>query len=264
MKLTRFTINDRVLNGMIDGDKVRLINGSFFDLPIGEWAAVDTETFSIDEVRLLAPVEPSKVVAIGLNYKAHAAEFDKELPEEPMIFLKPSTSVIGPEDEIIYPGHMSRRVDFEAELGIVIGAECRMIRDEQAPLYILGYTCVNDVTARDLQGRDVQYTRAKSFDTFCPVGPWVETELDPSDVRIESLVNGEPRQDARTSDMIFTVNEIVSFVSKVMTLLPGDIIATGTPSGVGKIYPGDRVDVRIENLGTLTNTVGGTRKPLVQ
>ena len=206
-------------------------------------------------MRLLAPVEPSKVVAIGLNFKAHAAEFNKELPTEPMLFLKPSTSVIGPGEEIVYPSHMSYRVDYEAELGVVVGTRAHEVAVDRAADHILGYTCVNDVTARDLQGRDVQYTRAKSFDTFAPLGPWIETELDPLDVRIESFLNGEPRQSSSSSDMIFNVFELLSFVSHVMTLLPGDVIATGTPSGIGKMKPGNTVEVRVEGIGSLMNTV---------
>jgi 2-keto-4-pentenoate hydratase/2-oxohepta-3-ene-1,7-dioic acid hydratase in catechol pathway len=212
-------------------------------------------TFPLDTVTLLAPVEPSKVVAIGLNFKAHAAEFDKELPTEPMLILKPSTSVIGPGASIVYPSHMSHRVDYEAELGVVIGSRTHEVSVEEAQSRILGYTCVNDVTARDLQGRDVQYTRAKSFDTFAPIGPWIETELDPTDVLIESYLNGEVRQSMSSSDMVFNVFELVSFVSHVMTLLPGDVIATGTPSGIGKMKPGNTIEVRIAGIGSLVNTV---------
>ena len=213
----------------------------------GEWP--------LDKVDLLAPVTPSKVVAIGLNYKAHAEEFGKDLPAEPMLFLKPPNCVIGPGSDILYPAHMSHRVDYEAELGVVIGATARGVTPDEASGHILGYTCFNDVTARDLQGRDVQYTRAKGFDTFGPTGPWIETELDPGDVRVEAYLNGEKRQDCSTGDMIFNVYELVSFVSRVMTLLPGDIIATGTPPGVGKMKPGDEVEIRLSGIGSLVNRV---------
>ncbi len=203
----------------------------------------------------MVPCEPSKIIAIGLNYKAHAAEFNKPLPEEPMLFMKPSTAIIGPGDEIIYPHHMSRRVDYEGELGVVIGKKAYMVKKEEAKDYILGYTCFNDVTARDLQGKDIQYTRAKGFDTFAPMGPWIETDLNPLDVRIETYLNDEKKQDTSTKDMIFDVYHLLSFVSHVMTLLPGDVIATGTPSGVGKMKPGDKVEIRIEGIGSLVNTV---------
>jgi len=213
--------------------------------------------FALKDVKLLAPVVPTKIVAIGLNYKAHAAEFGKPLPETPLLFMKPSTTVIGPNDAIVYPSHMSRRVDYEGELAVVIGARTKDVTRADAPGCILGYTCINDVTARDLQGKDGQFTRAKGFDTFAPMGPWIETGLDPQALRIETFLNGEKRQDTSTSDMIFGVYEIVSFVSQVMTLLPGDVIATGTPPGVGKMKPGDTVEVVIEGIGRLGNTVVG-------
>jgi len=216
--------------------------------------------FALKDVRLLAPAEPTKIVAVGLNYKAHAAEFGKPLPDVPLLFMKPSTAVIGPGDGIVYPSHMSHRVDYEGELAVVIGRTTKGVTKEGAPDCILGYTCINDVTARDLQGKDGQFTRAKGFDTFAPIGPWIETALDPQNVRIETFLNGEKRQDTSTSDMIFGVYDIVSFVSQVMTLLPGDIIATGTPSGVGKMKPGDSVEVVIEGIGRLGNTVVGSRE----
>ena len=209
----------------------------------------------LDKVKLLAPVLPSKIVAIGLNYKAHAAEFGKPLPEEPMIFIKPSTAVIGPDEEIVYPAHMSHRVDYEGELGVVIGKKAKEVPASGAAEYILGYTCVNDVTARDLQGKDIQYTRAKGFDTFAPVGPSIETGLNPLDATIQTYLNGQLKQNTSTKDMIFNVFQLVSFVTHVMTLLPGDIVSTGTPSGIGKMRPGDIVEVRIEGIGGLKNRV---------
>jgi len=256
LKICRFTEGNggAVHWGVIEGGFVRELDGSPF-----EGAALfemkKGEPRELGKVRLLSPVAPSKIVAIGLNYRAHAAEFDKELPEEPMLFMKPSTAVIGPEDFIIYPSHMSHRVDYEGELAIVIGSKAKDVPAERAASYILGYTCFNDVTARDLQGKDKQYTRAKGFDTFACVGPCIQTDLDPLNVRIQTYLDGEKKQDTSTSDMIFNAFELVSFVSHVMTLLPGDIIATGTPSGVGKMKPGNIVEVSIDGIGTLKNTV---------
>jgi len=250
LKLARFLKDSSIKFGVVEGGNVIEIEGSIF----GNFKKTSV-SYKRSDVKLLAPCEPSKVIAIGLNYKAHAAEFNKPLPEEPMIFMKPSTSVIGPEAEIVYPTHMSRRVDYEGELAIVINRKARMVKKEDAREYILGYTCFNDVTARDLQGKDIQYTRAKGFDTFAPMGPWIETELNPADVRIETYLNSEKRQDTSTRDMIFDVYHLLSFVSHVMTLLPGDVITTGTPSGVGKMKPGDKVEVRIEGIGSLVNTV---------
>ena len=250
MKLARFLKDGLVKFGIVEGENIIEIEGSIF----GSFKKTAI-SHKLDSVKLLAPCEPSKIIAIGLNYKAHAAEFNKPLPEEPMIFMKPPTAVIGNGEEIIYPHHMSRRVDYEGELGVVIGKKAHMVKKEEAKDYILGYTCVNDVTARDLQGKDVQYIRAKGFDTFAPIGPWIETDLNPLNVRIETYLNGEKKQDASTHDMIFDIYHLLSFVSHVMTLLPGDVIATGTPSGIGKMKPGDKVEVRIEGIGSLVNTV---------
>ena len=250
MKIARFLHQGSSRFGIVE-------DGTIFDAPgeIGGDFTRGEGSYRLDEVRLLPPSLPSKIVAIGLNYRAHAAEFNKTLPEDPMIFMKPPTALIGHGDEIVYPAHMSRRVDFEAELAVVIGKECRMVAEDEAESVIFGYTCFNDVTARDLQKTDTQYARAKGFDTFAPLGPWIETEYDPRAVRIESYLNGERRQDTSTEDMIFDVFRLVSFVSRVMTLLPGDVIATGTPSGVGKMKPGDVVEIRIEGIGGLVNRV---------
>jgi 2-keto-4-pentenoate hydratase/2-oxohepta-3-ene-1,7-dioic acid hydratase in catechol pathway len=250
LKLARFLKGGLIKFGIVEDENIAEIEGSIF----GSFKKTAI-SHKLNSVKLLAPCEPSKIVAIGLNYKAHAAEFNKPLPEEPMIFMKPSTAVIGPGDEIIYPHHMSRRVDYEGELGVVIGKKAHMVKKEEAKDYILGYTCINDVTARDLQGKDVQYIRAKGFDTFAPIGPWIETDLNPLNVRIETYLNGEKKQDTPTHDMIFDVYHLLSFVSHVMTLLPGDVIATGTPSGIGKMKPEDKVEVRIEGIGSLVNTV---------
>jgi 2-keto-4-pentenoate hydratase/2-oxohepta-3-ene-1,7-dioic acid hydratase in catechol pathway len=205
-------------------------------------------------MRLLSPCLPTKIVALGVNYRSHGEEMKSSLPAEPLIFIKPSTSVIGTEDNIIYP-ESSQRVDYEGELGVVIKSVARGVAREKAADYILGYTCVNDVTARDLQTKDRQWTRAKGFDTFCPIGPCIETELDPSDLALETVLNGETRQQTRTSQLIFPVDFLVSFISHIMTLLPGDVVATGTASGIGPMQPGDIVEVKIEGIGTLRNYV---------
>ena len=251
MRLARFSKDGGAHYGVIDGAFIYPVDREAFfgGMPLGD------EGVPLSEVRLLAPCEPTKIVALGLNYRAHAEEFNLTIPEEPLIFLKPPSSVIGPGGEIVYPSHMSRRVDYEGELAVVIGKTASRVAPEEAEEYILGYTCFNDVTARDLQKKDGQWSRAKGFDTFSAMGPWIETDMDPGDAAIETILNGETRQRGTTADMIFSVPEIVSFVSKVMTLLPGDVIATGTPPGVGKMKPGDRVDVRVGGIGTLSNTV---------
>ncbi len=259
MRICRFSAENKIFLGVIEEEAVYGVEEKF-PQPPGDADEIrkltkGASSRKLSSVGLLSPARPTKIVAIGLNYKAHAAEFNKPLPEEPMIFLKPSTAVIGPGDSIIYPSHMSRRVDYEGELALVIGRKAKDVPVERARDYILGYACFNDVTARDLQGKDIQYTRAKGFDTFACVGPWIETGLDPLNARIETYLNREKRQDTSTSDMIFNVYELLSFVSYVMTLLPGDIITTGTPSGVGKMKPGDTVEVRIDGIGSLINTV---------
>ncbi len=212
-------------------------------------------TFPLDDVRLLAPVLPSKVVAVGRNYADHAREMGGEPPAEPVLFLKPSTAVVGHGDPIAYPVKLTQRVDFEGELAVIIGRLCREVPAAQAAEVIFGYTCANDVTARDLQARDGQWTRAKGFDTFCPLGPWIETDADPADLQLTTEVNGEVRQQARTSQLLYDVPALVEYVSTVMTLLPGDVLLTGTPAGVGPLEDGDEVSVTIENVGSLRNTV---------
>jgi len=208
------------------------------------------------DAALLCPVQPSKIVCIGRNYREHAAELGNEVPSEPLIFLKPPSSLLDPDGKIMLPP-ISHRVDYEGELGVVIGRGCRNLKsDEDARPYILGYTCVNDVTARDLQKKDVQFTRGKGFDTFCPVGPVVTDEVDPwSGVAVKTRVNGEMKQDGNTRDFIFALDAVIRFISQVMTLLPGDLIATGTPSGVGPLQAGDLVEVTVAGVGTLRNTV---------
>ncbi len=211
--------------------------------------------YPLADVRLLAPVLPSKIVAIGRNYEDHARETGAEPPAEPLIFLKPSTAVVGPGDAIVRPLRLSKRVDFEGELAIVFGRLCRDVPPARVPEVIFGYTCANDVTARDLQASDGQWARAKGFDTFCPLGPWIETGLDPGDVRLTTTVNGSLKQDARTSLLIQDITTLVAYVTAVMTMLPGDVLLTGTPAGIGPLQAGDTVSVTVEGIGSLTNRV---------
>ncbi|MEJ5186738.1 MAG: fumarylacetoacetate hydrolase family protein [Candidatus Geothermincolales bacterium] len=250
MKLARFLYRGRIRFGVVDGETVRELVGTPF-----QGIHESGEAFPLGEVDLLPPVFPQKILAVGLNYRDHAEEFGMPIPDEPVLFMKPPSSLLPHGGRIIYP-EMSRRVDYEAELALVVSAECRDVSVEEAGKYILGYTCANDVTARDLQAKDGQWTRAKSFDTFCPLGPFIETEADPSDLAVRLYLNGELRQSSRTSAMIFGPAELLSFVSRIMTLYPGDVILTGTPSGVGEMRPGDRVEVEIEGVGRLANTVG--------
>jgi 2-keto-4-pentenoate hydratase/2-oxohepta-3-ene-1,7-dioic acid hydratase in catechol pathway len=211
--------------------------------------------FALDQVRLLAPILPSKVVCIGRNYADHIAELGNQRPEEPIIFLKPSTSVIGAGDPIRRPTAISARIDYEGELAVVIGRVCRDVPPERAAEVIFGYTCANDVTARDLQSKDGQWTRAKGFDTFCPLGPWIETDVNASDLALTTRLNGEIKQESRTSLLLNDIPTLVAFVTAVMTLLPGDVLLTGTPAGVGPMDRGDEVSVTIEGIGSLTNPV---------
>lgn len=212
--------------------------------------------YSLSQIILLAPVEPSKIVCVGLNYKDHVKESQSatEIPESPVLFLKPPSALIGPGEKIIHP-ELSERVDYEAELGIVIGRKCYQVAEVEAEDYIFGFTCANDVTARDLQKSDGQWTRGKGFDSFCPVGPWIINNLAYGDLSIESYLNGDLKQSARTSMMIFSVPFLISFISKVMTLNPGDLIMTGTPAGISPMQRGDRIEVRIEGIGSLVNDV---------
>ena len=212
-------------------------------------------TLALDEETFLAPVAPSKVVCVGRNYREHAAELGNKMPDEPLLFLKAPSAVIGPEDRIELP-QASQQVEHEGELGVVIGRSTRGLTQHDNPLdYVFGYTCVNDVTARDLQRKDVQFTRGKSFDTFCPVGPWIETELDPTNVAVTTRLNGEIKQQGNTADMAFPVAFLIRYISEIMTLYPGDLIATGTPAGVSKMKDGDTVEVEVAGLGVLRNQV---------
>ncbi|MFN8148246.1 MAG: fumarylacetoacetate hydrolase family protein [Candidatus Nanopelagicales bacterium] len=260
MKIARFsgpdgTVGFGVVDGVgPDGD----VDGSATITPIlgHPYGVLEIAgpALPLADVRLLAPVLPSKIVAVGKNYAAHAQEMGGEVPVEPMIFLKPSTAVIGPGDPIALP-EQSERVEHEAELAVVIGRLCSEVPVRRVPEVVLGYTCANDVTARDLQASDGQWGRAKGFDTFCPLGPWIETELDPTSLSVRCRVNGDVRQDGTTADLVRGVDELVAWISNVMTLLPGDVILTGTPAGVGPLVDGDTVSVSLSSIGTLTNRV---------
>jgi 2-keto-4-pentenoate hydratase/2-oxohepta-3-ene-1,7-dioic acid hydratase in catechol pathway len=255
MKICRFIDPEtqRPRFGMIDGEAVYALHG---ELSAGDLALEEAERVTaLEGVRLLAPVTPSKVVCVGRNYREHAAELGNPMPAEPLLFLKAPSAVIGHEETVELPAD-SQRVEHEGELAVVIGRRARRIAEAEDPLaYVLGYACLNDVTARDLQRKDVQFTRAKSFDTFCPVGPFVVTGLDPLDLKVETRVNGEVRQSGRTSAMAFPVPFLLRYISNVMTLEPGDVIATGTPAGVGPMLDGDVVEVEVEGVGTLRNPV---------
>ncbi len=250
MKIYRFKHEDMVAYGVLKEDRLHPIEGSIF-----RSFRTARRSFPIGDVILLPPVKPSKIIAVGVNYKDHALEQGRALPKEPLIFLKPPSAVVGPNDIIVYPS-MSKRVDYEGELALVIRKKAfRLQEKEGINDYILGYTCFNDVTARDLQEKDGQFTRAKSFDTFAAVGPCISTETDPRRLRIKTFLNGKLRQSGNTRNLIFPIPHIVRFISQVMTLNPGDVITTGTPAGVGPMNPGDRVDVQIEGIGTLSNKV---------
>ncbi len=262
MRICRFTTGEDPLYGVLTGDvdqfgqpgEDAVIVGLAGD-PLYVGIKLLEHEYKLDDVRLLAPVLPrSKVVGIGRNYAAHAAELGHEIPSEPLMFLKPNTSVIGPDEKIFYP-RQTEELHYEGELAVVIGRICRDVPAEKAADVIHGYTVANDVTARDLQRKDGQFTRAKGFDSFCPLGPWVETELDTSDLQVQTYLNGDLKQDGSTKDMIFDVPALVAYVSSVMTLLPGDVILTGTPEGVGPMAVGDEVEVSIAGIGTLTNKV---------
>lgn len=264
MKIVRFRKGKGTYYGIVEGSLVNELKGDIF-IPLEKKShpnfisgsaryKLTGKKYRLDELKILAPCQPTKIVALGLNYCSHAEELKMKLPEDPLLFLKPSTAVIGPNEHIIYPA-MSHRVDYEAELGVVIGRETKGVSEDESREYILGYTCFNDVTARDIQGKDKQFTRSKGFDTFAPVGPWIETELNPANLKVESYLNGEQRQSATTADLIFSVFQLVSFISNVMTLLPGDVIATGTPAGIGPMQVGDTVEIVVEGIGTLKNEV---------
>jgi 2-keto-4-pentenoate hydratase/2-oxohepta-3-ene-1,7-dioic acid hydratase in catechol pathway len=266
VRIARFTTGDDPTYGVVSGELDQFGQAADDSVvvelsgdPLYAGIQPTQQQHKLSDVRLLAPVIPrSKVVAIGRNYAAHAAELGHDVPDEPLMFLKPNTSVIGPGDQIFYPPQ-TQRVDYEGELAVVIGRICRDVPPEQATDVIFGYTIANDVTARDLQKSDGQWTRAKGFDSFCPLGPWIETDLDPQTfaegVSIQTHLNGDLVQDGSTRDLIFDIPTLVAHITSVMTLLPGDVILTGTPEGVGPMEPGDEVEVSVAGLGALTNTV---------
>jgi 2-keto-4-pentenoate hydratase/2-oxohepta-3-ene-1,7-dioic acid hydratase in catechol pathway len=250
IKIVRYRLDGKVAYGLLDGTDIRHLDAEpWLDPAPGPVVA------GLDQVELLAPCRPTKIVAVGLNYAGHAAEVGAGIPSEPLIFLKPPSAVLDPGAAIVYPGHLSQRVDYEAELAVVIGRRAERVRRKEAGSFVAGYTCANDVTARDLQRQDGQWSRAKGFDTFCPLGPWIVKGLDPSDVAVRCRVNGELRQDGRTADLIFDVEALIAHISAVMTLEPGDVILTGTPAGIGPLQPGDRVAVEVEGIGILENQV---------
>jgi 2-keto-4-pentenoate hydratase/2-oxohepta-3-ene-1,7-dioic acid hydratase in catechol pathway len=249
MRIVRYSHQGEVGFGIHEDETVAAISPH----PFGDFQYTGQE-LPAGELRLLAPVQPSKVVAIGRNYAEHARELGNEVPPEPVLFLKPPTSVIGPDDPIVRPEGVGR-VDYEGELAVIVGKPVRRLDPGEAIQAVLGFTCANDVTARDLQRSDGQWTRGKGFDTFCPLGPWIETDLDSSDLALHTLVNGEVRQHARTSQLEHGVADLMAFVSRVMTLLPGDVLLTGTPAGVGPLEVGDRVEVEVEGIGVLANQV---------
>ena len=264
MKYCRFRLGRRVHHGLIESVDGRDMISVMLGVPPHDTDPIGTvipdfippERIPLAEAELLAPVHPHKIICVGRNYSEHAAELGHEVPSEPLLFLKPPSSIIGPGADIRLPA-ISERVDYEGELGVVIKRTCRNLRDGQdVTPFIFGYTCVNDVTARDLQKKDNQWTRAKGFDTFCPVGPIITDEIDPkAGVQVQTSVNGVRHQDGNTRDFIFPVDEVVRYISRIMTLFPFDLIATGTPKGVGPLKPGDVVAVKIEGIGTLTNNV---------
>lgn len=249
MDIVRFSHHGESHYGVVADGVIRELHGTPF-----HGLEYTGREHPMEGTRLLAPCQPSKIVCLGVNYHAHAREMEHRIPDAPLIFLKPSTAVIGPEADIIYP-ESSQRVDYEAELAVVIKKAAWRVSKASAPDYILGYTCFNDVTARDLQKIDGQWTRAKGFNTFAAVGPWISTGIDASSLTVETYLNGERRQHGNTGDLIFHIDYLIHFITHVMTLLPGDIVATGTPSGIGPMQPGDMVEVRIENIGTLRNYV---------
>jgi 2-keto-4-pentenoate hydratase/2-oxohepta-3-ene-1,7-dioic acid hydratase in catechol pathway len=251
MRIVRFEAANSIRYGIVEGDNIHTLKESPFT---NSEFKFDNTTYPLSDTKLAAPCEPSKLVCLGLNYQPHAQEVKLNLPSRPLIFLKPSTSVIGTDNDIVLPLDW-RRVDYEGELGVVMGKRGRFIKEENVSEYILGYTCVNDVTERTAQKDDVQWTRAKSYDTFAPVGPWIETDIDPSNLMLETYLNGELKQSASTAELIFKIPELISYISEIMTLLPGDIISTGTPAGISGMKPGDVVEVKIEKLGTLRNKV---------
>lgn len=255
VRIARFTTDEDPRYGVVGGQEGEEVVAAMVGDPLYVGVELTGEQMPLSEVRLLAPVIPrSKVACVGRNYAAHAAELGNDLPDEPLVFLKPNTSVVGPFDPVVYPTQ-SNDVHFEGELAVVIGRICRDVPPTRVADVVFGYTIANDVTARDLQAKDGQWARAKGFDSFCPLGPWIETQFDPSDVEVRTELNGEVKQRGRTSLMMYDVPTVIAYITSFMTLLPGDVILTGTPGGVGPMVPGDDVSVSIEGIGILTNKV---------
>lgn len=249
MRIARFIYKKNAGWGILDNDKIRVLKQApYADLRLSG------RVVPFKQVNLLAPAEPSKIILIGLNYKDHARELKMPVPKEPVIFLKPTTSLLADKGKIIFP-EAAASIDYEAELALVIKKKAKDIPVYKAREFIMGFCCLNDVTDRALQKKDGQWTRSKSFDSFCPLGPWLETGLDPADLRIRSYLNGKLKQNSSTRNFIFPVGYLVSFISRVMTLLPGDVISTGTPAGVGPMKPGDKIEIEIEGIGRLSNHV---------
>ena len=257
MKIVRFIADGLLRYGLLENQTVYGSGEDPFLLPAGKAPVPDGSKYDLSQVRLLVPCEPTKIIGLGLNYAPHVGELKyvkSEIPESPIIFLKPLTSLTGPEEYIIKPGPDSI-VGYEGEVGVVIGKEGKDIPESDAMEYVFGYTCVNDVTNRAAQRKDGQWTRAKGYDTFCPVGPCIQTEGDPEKIKIETYLNGELRQSSDTGSLVFGIRHLISFISEVMTLYPGDVIATGTPAGVGEMFAGDVIEIKVENVGTLRNFV---------
>jgi 2-keto-4-pentenoate hydratase/2-oxohepta-3-ene-1,7-dioic acid hydratase in catechol pathway len=248
MKIIRYKIGRKTEYGILEGQRVQALSGT----PFRQIKKLD-RSHKLSDVKLLAPCLPTKVVAIGLNYYSHAKEVGQPIPKEPMMFFKPASSVIGPEEKIVNPG--CERLDYEAELGVVIKSKATKVSEKDAMKYVFGYTCFNDATARDWQKQDSQWSRAKGSDTFSSIGPHIETELDPGNLIVESYLNGERKQHGSTSDLIFNVPKLVSYISQVITLMPGDVIATGTPAGISPMKLGDTIEIKIDKIGTLRNRI---------
>ena len=262
MRVVRFIARGRAKYGLLAKNTMSGLRGNPFShfQHLNSPFILDGNIYTLDKVKLLSPCLPSKIICLGLNYRSHIEEMKLPVPTTPLIFLKPSTAVIGPNDKIILP-HGWERIDYEGELGVVIRKKAKDVPEEEAKEYVFGYTCFNDVSDRHAQAADGQWTRAKGYDTFAPLGPWIETEVNPDNLKLETYLNSELRQSASTSDLIFGIPKLISFISSVMTLLPGDVIATGTPSGVGPMNPDDMIEVRIENIGTLKNFVVAQEYP---
>lgn len=254
MKIIRFQYDHHVSYGRLDGEIIRIFRNSPFDELILEENIFKSDVLTIRDVKLLAPCQPTKIVCVGINYRSHATEFQHKIPEQPLLFMKPPSAAVGPDENIVLPPN-AERIDYECELAVVIGRKAKNVAEKDFANYVMGYSCLNDVTDRVAQARDGQWTRAKGYDTFAPFGPWIDTEISPSNLKVETILNDKIMQSGNTVDLIFNVPRLVSFISSIMTLMPGDVIATGTPDGVGPMKAGDTVDIHIDGIGTLRNHV---------